>query len=136
MKIKLTGFNAVIVLVLLAGYYVMSTQELESQGVEAIKLWLVAEAMRSEVAKIEDSGGIGENQDQLQELFDRSNIEIDSVKRRGVGHRVIARVKIRYKGETPPGGRNVRYFRMDYSIATGWWVRSEAAKWSYYMTLW
>ena len=60
------------------------------------------------------------------------NIEIASVTRHGTGSSIVARVVGHYKNGTSPTGKTIRYLRMRHSVVSGWTVRYEVSKWSYY----
>lgn len=141
MNFKLTGRNAIVALVVAAGFLLFrfesQSEALESQGVEQVRIWLMAESARAVLPNMkkamEDPKG---NEHYLAEVakdLQSENFEIVSVTRHGLGSSIVARVEVRYKGESPSDGMSVRYLRMKYSMVTGWVVVREASKWDYYL---
>lgn len=143
MKFKLTGWNAIIALVLIAGFvafrFETQSKSLESQGVKQVKRWLVAESMRAALPDMQramaDPKGNEKYLTQTARDFQDKNFEIVSVTRHGLGSYIVARVEVRFKGQSPSDGMNVRYLRMEYSMVTGWKVLREATKWDYYLAV-
>ncbi|MBI1395091.1 MAG: hypothetical protein GC151_03850 [Betaproteobacteria bacterium] len=143
MDFKLTGWKAIAALVVVIAFVAFRfgtrSSAMESQGVEQVRHWLVAESMRAALPRMQAAmdgrqGGddyLTETAEDLQE----KNFEIVSVTTHGLGSRVVARVEVRFKGQPPPDGRNVRYLTMTYSMVTGWIVEREATKWDYYMAV-
>ncbi|MEJ2421108.1 MAG: hypothetical protein P8018_05150 [Acidobacteriota bacterium] len=140
MKFKLKGWGAVLVLVLVASFVLFrfetQSKALESQGVQKVKNWLVAESMRAALPGMKKAMDNPEaNKDYLSNTaknLQEANFEIVSVTRHGMGSSIVARVEVRFKGKAPADGMNVRYLRIKYSMATGWIVVREASKWEYY----
>lgn len=143
MKFKLTGWNAIIALVAVVGFAVFrfesQSKALESQGVEQVKNWLLAESTRAVLPSMEKAMKDPEsNKNYLADVsknLRKENFEIVSVTRHGLGSSIVARVEVRYKGQSPSDGMNVRYLRMKYSMVTGWIVIREASKWDYYLAV-
>lgn len=143
MKFKLTGWSAIIALVVVASFvfvrFETQSKALGSQGVQQVKQWLMAESMRAALPNMqkamEDPKGNGNYLTQVAKDFQNKNFEIVSVTRHGLGSHIVARVEVRFKGESPSDGMNVRYLRMKYSMVTGWVVVGEASKWDYYLAV-
>jgi len=140
MGIKLSGWRAVLALVVAAGFVVFrfETQSgaLESQGVQKVRNWLMAESARAVLPSMQkamnDPNGNDKYLTDVAKNFREKNFQIVSVTRHGSGSSVVVRVEVRFKGKSPSGGMNVRYLRMRYSMLTGWSVLREATKWDYY----
>ena len=141
MQIKLTGPKAIVAVIAVIGFlgfkFNMQTESLQTEGVEKIKTWLLFESARAVIPDMEkavqDPTQNAEYLEQVVNDLQEENIEVVSVTRRGVEERIIARVEVKYKGETPPDGKNVRYLKMKYSMVTGWRVDRETSKWNYYL---
>ena len=141
MKIKLTGWKAVIVIVAVIGFVIfklnVQTKALQTEGVEEVKRWLLLESARAALPDMRKAlENPAENTGYLEKMakdLQLENFEIVSVTRHGVGERIVARVEVRYKGESVSEGMGVRYFRMKYSTVTGWRVIHETTKLNYYL---
>ena len=142
MKLKLTGWNAVLTLIVIVGLAIFrfetQTKTLESQGIQQVKNWLAAESTRVALPGMQKAMNDPQsNQDYLTNMSENlqsNNIKIVSITAHGSGSSIVARVEVRYKGKSPSDGMNVRYLRMKYSMVTGWKVVREASKWDYYMS--
>jgi hypothetical protein len=141
MKIKLTGWKAVIVVVAVIGFVIfklnVQTKALQTEGVEEVKRRLLLESARAALPDMRKAlENPAENTGYLEKMakdLQLENFEIVSVTRHGVGERIVARVEVRYKGESVSEGMGVRYFRMKYSTVTGWRVVHETTKLNYYL---
>ena len=143
-QIQLTGWKAVAViavfLAVAAFYWRAQSRSLETEGVEAIKSWLQADALRNMPPEVQQAiDNPGENTRQLAEYVesvDQDRIEILSVKARGRGDDVVVRVEVRFAGGEPGGTSELRYLSMGYSlVADSWWVEGETNAVAYYMAL-
>jgi hypothetical protein len=142
-QIKLTGWKAVAVIVVIAAVigFRMLTQSrtLQTEAVAAVKTELAADYARQLLPELQeatqapdaDSDGI----ERMVGTISVDNIEIVSISARGRGDDVVVRVEIEVQGQDPPDGERTRYFEMRHSSLTGWSVRHEVGKWSYYLTL-
>lgn len=143
MKFKLTGWNAIAALVVVAGFMVFrfesQSKALESQGVEQVRIWLMAESARAILPSMQkamaDPKGNEHYLTEAAKDLQSKNFQIVSVTRHGLGSSTVVRVEVRYKGKSPSDGMNVRYLRMKYSMVTGWIVLREASKWDYYFAV-
>ena len=141
MEMKLTGWKAIVASVVVIGFlgfkFNMQTESLQTEGVEEIKNWLQMESTRAALPDMQKAvEAPRQNEEYLAQMVDNlqeDNIEVVSVTRRGVDKNIVARVEVKYKGETSLEGMNVRYLRMNYSMVTGWRVERETSKWSYYL---
>jgi hypothetical protein len=136
--IKLTGWKALAVVVLLAGYlgfrYSNRRVTLATAGRDAVRSWIVMEFQRTALG----SPRIAPQLDSATaaELLRRSDVEVRSITARGLSDNVVARVEIAVHGATPPDGRSVRYLRLVHSALTGWRVIGESTAMSYYTWRW
>lgn len=141
MEIKLTGPKAIVAVLAVIGFLVfkfnVQTEALQTEGVDEIKKWLQLESVRAVLPDMEKAvEAPRQNAEYLEQVVNdlqEENIEVVSVTRRGVEERIIARVEVKYKGETPPDGKNIRYLKMKYSMVSGWRVERETSKWNYYL---
>ena len=141
MEMKLTGWKAIAASIVVIGFlgfkFNMQTESLQTEGVEEIKKWLQMEATRAALPDMQKAvEAPRRNEEYLAQMVDNlqeDNIEVVSVTRRGVDKNIVARVEVKYKGESPSEGMNVRYLRMNYSMVTGWRVERETSKWNYYL---
>ncbi len=136
----MNGWKAIIALVVVAGFVVfrfeMQNRTLDSQGVTQVKNWLMAESTRAALPAMQqanagEAGGDASLEAMARDLQE-SNFQIASITSHGTGSSVVARVDVRYKGQSRQDGMNVRYLRMQYSTLTGWRVLREASRWDYY----
>ncbi len=139
MEIKLNGWTAAVAILLIAGWgvfrYTTRSKAMETQGVEAIRNWLLFESARAVLPEMEKAL---ENPEQNSKFIEDSasslrqdNFEIVSVTRHGVGKRVVARVEVRYRGGVP----ETRYLRMSYATFTGWQVGLETTRMGYFLAI-
>jgi len=141
MEMKLNGWKAVVAILAVAAFMIfkfnMQTEALQTDGVEAIKAWLQRESVRAVLPDMKKAiQNPSKNEEYLSQTVDDlniSNFEIISVTRRGADERIIVRAEVRYKGDAPSEGMDVRYLRMHYSMVAGWRVEREASKWDYYL---
>lgn len=142
-QIKLTGWKAVIVLVIVGtvvGFRMLSqSRTLETEAVAAIKTELAADYARQLLPELQEAAqtpneSAGEI-DQLVMNVSAENIDIVSISARGRGEDVVVQVEIEVDGRNPPDGKRTRYYRMRHSTGIGWTVRHEVGKWSYYLKL-
>lgn len=140
MKIELKGRKAIAALVIIGAAIVWKfaaeRSTLASEAAEEIKLWLRAEYLAAGMEGF-DPSRLSEEEAQArgEELFSLSEIEFTSIGARGRGDDIIVKVEIQVGGKDPPDGRRVRYYRMSHSTVTGWRVRYETTRLSYYLKL-
>ena len=141
MEIKLSGWKAIAASIVVIGFlgfkFNMQTESLQTEGVEEIKKWLQMESTRAALPDLQKAvEAPKQNEEYLMQMINnlqKDNIEVVSVTRRGVDKNIVARVEVKYKGESQPDRMNVRYYRMNYSMITGWRVERETSKWNYYL---
>lgn len=149
MEIKLNGPTALIGLVAVVAFagYRMTTMktELETEALEELKAYLVAEYQSGDIAAL--SAKLESNELSHEEalarteaIVDAQDITFESVSARGMwkgrdGDDVIVKVDIRVSGGPPPDGEPVRYYRMRYRGLAGWKVGARTSVWSYRLKL-
>jgi hypothetical protein len=132
--VKLTGWKAVAVLLVLAawvGFHYYERQvTLDTAGRDAVRDWVVLASQRGSLASRGAAGQL--DSAAAVELMRRSEVEIRSMRARGLGDNVVVRVELAVHGGPPPDGRAVRYFRLLHSTLTGWRVVGESKAIAYY----
>ncbi len=139
-KIKLTGWKAVLVIVAVAGflgyrYYTLHTT-VATEAADELRFWLAAEYMAAGLPALEqavESGDAVAAEIQAQEILARERIEFTELSARGSPEDVVVRAEILVDGRAPPVGGPVRYFRMEHSMVTGWRMQREVHAISYYL---
>lgn len=140
MKIQLTGWHAIVALILLVAFvavrYTMQSGALETQGVEQVQRWLADEATRSALPEMQQAVAAGDAAaaERMAGDLESDRFEILSVTRHGLGEQIVARVAYRHASR-PEAGTRVRYLRMSYSLAAGWRVGAETSRLSYYLAI-
>ncbi len=143
--IKLSGWQAVVAIVIIAiiggCYYIYMTETLNTDGVEVLQMHLKNEYLRNVTSEISDAMKNPEGKEaelsKLTSKLDKFNIEIVSVKARrgkapGRDNIYIVRAEIRIDGNTPSESMDIRYFKMEYSMMSGWRVYGDSFAWAYY----
>ena len=136
MEIKLTGWKGLLAALVVLGFvgfrYVTAVQTLESDGRAAVREWIAAEYQRYHLAR----GEISDEQ-KAAILLTTRQVELVSMEARGKPERMAVRVEIEPNDAHPPGSPHVRYFNLEYSIATGWRHRGDISAMQYHLTsLW
>ena len=140
--ITLKGHWAVIALLGIGAFtafqYSHSEMTLQSDAVEVIKTWLVAEYTRNALPQLQElvdnPSGKEKQIEALVNRISRDNLHIVSIESRGNGEDVAVKVEIEIDGKNPPDGKRTRYFRMSHSTLIGWQYQHEIGKWGYYLT--
>jgi hypothetical protein len=138
-KIKLTGWNAVIVILLFVGFFVVQNyrlhQKLDAQGTMVVKKYLANKYLNNIspiLAKKQSTQDSERTAKEIEKVIEQSKtIEIQSMsaKRRGDGF--IVRVEYTVQGNAPTDGQSPRYLRLKSSLGT-FWVEHEVPAWTYY----
>jgi hypothetical protein len=140
--ITLRGPWALIVLVLIGLFTVYQYSDrnrtLESDAVEVIKTWLVAEYVRNALPQLQELVNNPEGKENQVEALvkniSRDRVQIVSIQARGNSDDVAVQVEIEVDDKDPPDGKRVRYFRMSHSALIGWQYEHEISKWGYYLS--
>ncbi|NIM51607.1 MAG: hypothetical protein GTN62_12330 [Gemmatimonadales bacterium] len=141
-KIRLTGWKAILVLVVavaFVGYrYVAMRTTLATEAAAELRLWLAAGYISQGLPALQEAVERGDQEAaaaQAQNIVAQERIEFTSIGARGGRDDVVVRVEILVDGKPPPDGRQVRYFRMRHSLVTGWMMRYETSALAYIFKL-
>ncbi len=142
--IKLTGWKAVaagvVFLILMIAHQFFVRRQLDEQAIEQIRPYIQGEILSSALSGMEGRSMTELSKaDQLrvtQKALTVQKVEFRNVTARGFGSEQILRVEITVDGQPPPNGKDVRYYRMEYSYLTGWIYRQEVTAFSYWTKLW
>lgn len=142
MNIKLTGVNALIVIVAIVaigGYQVvLGRGALDSEVTEKIKMELMPEYLGPHIENARralEAGDMDEVTASTDEILGK-RLEFKSLSARGSGDNVIVRAEVLINGRPPEDGKAVRYFKFRYSHIAGWRLLYETWWPSYYLKLW
>ena len=139
-EFNLTGGKAFVAMAVILGVvgfgWVKKSRTLQTQAVEVIEIHLAAEYSRHMFPVLEKAAqipGVDQREiDRLTKNFSPEGIDIVSLRARGRGSDVVAKVEIEVDGALPPDAKRVRYYRLKHSTLTGWSVKREVSMWSYY----
>ena len=136
MNFKLTGWKAVVFLILAAVFIIGKNvwSRSDTQGAaKAIEPWLKGEYSRYHLDRaksgeisMEDAG------EKIVETSGKIDIQVTGVA--GSSKPVVC-VKISANGEKPPYGKEERCFRMTHSAVMGWIYDRETDKMGYYLEM-
>ena len=138
-EIKSTWGKIIVLLLMAAGIANVSIgRTLETEAVEAIRAHILHGGyLRHALKEFENAGGIdAENVDELaDDLLEtvRAEVEIVSIKARGLGSSPVVRVEILINGKPPVGEDPVQYFRMAHSSLRGWQVENRTKALAFYL---
>ena len=129
---KVTGFKAVLLLLVLIGFFgfrfLSARSSIETDAAEELVTWLRAEYTSRYLADLPEP-----DEETAAEILALTDIEFSEITGRGALDDMVVRVRIRVDGSAPQYGNEIRYFRMDYSVVLGWSYQHEVSKWSYYL---
>ena len=136
MKFTIKGWAAVpvlAVLLIVAGFRMVSAESaLDGEQGERLKSHLQGEYSSLLLA---DADGTNLDAASIDALLEVDEIEFTDVSVKVRSDEAVVRVTIEVAGDSPPDGRDVRYFRMEHQTLGGWRVVREVGKWSYYLAL-
>ena len=129
-----------IILIVWGVYHYTATQRsLGDDAKQLIRAWISSEylisAMQNQNKPIEKMTE-KEMEKYGKVLLKLQDVVITSLKARGRGGNVIARVEFCINGGTPFEGKSVRYFKIKYRSACGWQMEHETDAISYYLKIW
>jgi len=128
----LTGWKAVLVLIVLAGVVIFrittARAKLDTQGRAALETWVQQEMIRPILADTTRS-----LQERGNAVLKATSVTIRSLAVRGRLDKAVVRVELAPSPSLPPGTDLVRYYRMSYSEITGWRHRGPASELSWYL---
>ncbi len=132
-NVTLTGWKAVVVLVVVAGVVVFrvttARAKLDTQGRAALETWVQQEMIRPILADTTRS-----LQERGNAVLRATSVTIRSLAVRGSLDDAVVRVELEPNPALPPGTDLVRYYRMSYSEITGWRHRGPSSKLSWYLS--
>lgn len=137
-RVQFTGWKALVVLALLAGYAVLRYHTpqvtLDTAARDAVRSSVAAEYQGGARAP----GGLGPVLDSaaVADLLEQRGVEIPSITGRGSSDNVVVQVEMSVRGGPPPDGRPVRYFRLLHLTRARWRVVGESSVVRYYTRLW
>ena len=139
--IKLTGGKAVAAMVVVVGivaFQLMSqSSTVGTEAADQVKIQLASDYTRFALPEIQRAAqSASVSMDDVTKhvaTVSPDNIEIVSIRTRGSGDGIVARVVVKVGGKTPPDGRSIRYFRLRHSVLTGWMVNGPTTPMSYYL---
>ncbi len=150
MEIKLNGMGAVVGVVLLGGLFLYRSAsmqtELETEALDELKAYLVAEYTGVQAAPLSDALATGQPLDgdavqaMAENILQSVEVTFSSVEARGFkdardGGDAVVKVGILVGGGPPPDGESTRYYRMRYRSLTGWKVGARTSAWAYRLKL-
>ncbi len=131
---KITGWKAVPILLLVVGFggyrFVTARQALDTQGREELEMWISGELIRPMLA--DSTTSLAERG---EAILGASQVEIRKLSALGTLDDLVVRVELEPDDVLPPGTELVRYYRMSYSIVTGWRHRGPASALRYYLAV-
>ena len=131
-KLRFTGFKAVIVILALGGFvgfrFVSAKASIETDAAQELKTWLQAEYASRYLADNPEP-----TEHTAGDVLALSNIDFIEITGRGALDDMVVRVRIRVDGSGPRYGKEIRYFLMEHFLVTGWSYRREVTKLSYYL---
>ncbi len=129
---KVTGFKAVLVLLAVLGFFgfrfLSARSSIETEAAQELKMWLQAEYTSRYLADNPEP-----DEETAAEVLALTRIDFSEITGRGALDDMVVRVEIRVDGSAPQYGNEIRYFRMEYSVVTGWSYQHESTKLSYYL---
>ncbi|PIS47022.1 MAG: hypothetical protein COT17_05565 [Elusimicrobia bacterium CG08_land_8_20_14_0_20_51_18] len=137
MTVNLGGWKAIIVILAILGFsvfkYQTSRRTLEPKVRQIIRLEMAAEYLQLAKAELEIPLPEGQEAKSSEMLKNIERIEFKSLSARGKDDDIVARAEILVDGKVPAGKKPVRYFRMEYSVLTGWRYLNETSAMVYYL---
>lgn len=138
MRIRLTGFKAVLALIVVAGVigfrFVTAHRALSDDATKILALQIQSEYARGYLKGLTADNITPEMVDSITAL---QRVTFPKIRARGSLDNAIVRAEVLIDGAPPPDGRSVRYFRMRYSSVLGWRLKSgrEPTALQYYLAM-
>lgn len=137
MEIRIKGVPALVLILAIGAFYVWRTTaaraDLEQGAAQELRIWLRAEYARQYLSRAEEGQPLPPAL--TDSILAAQNITFPSIKARGTHNDMVVRAEFLLDGKPPPDGKNVRYYRMTYSMVTGWIMKAETYAFSYYLAL-
>ena len=136
MEIRLTGWSGLLAALVVIGFlgfrYVTAVQALDTDGRDAIRSWIASEYQRYHLARTDL-----DEEAKAALLLESEKVDFVSLDARGQPESMAVRVEIESNAAHPPNSPYMRYFRLEYSIASGWRHRGNLSAAQYHLTsLW
>lgn len=143
-KFQFKGWQAIlasVILLAVVGFrYITLWEDLKPDQLGILRHEISQGYIRTELPRLEealDSGDVEATDRASKDALIRpEDVEIKNVAARGSFEDLIVRVEIRFRGQRPPDGKDVRYFKMDRSMLLGWRIVREVSSWQYYVRMW
>ena len=133
-QIKLTGAKALVVIVAILGFgifrFTSARSSIETDAADRLHFWLQAEYSRRYMAEHSEV-----DEAMAKRLLALDRLEFTEISGRGRPDDMVVRVRIAIDGSSPPFGKEVRYFRMEHSMVTGWMLERETWGILYYLNI-
>lgn len=135
-QINLKGWPAVLVIALLAPVAIFLgvwERSLPPAAAEAALPYLQIRYGQEYQQQLEADRLAGRRIDEelARKWMDSQNVEITSIKGRGWGSEVIAKIEYTVDGGPPPDGGSPAYMYLNHSSITGWSFKRDAISWNY-----
>ena len=132
--VTLTGWKAVAVLVLVAGFigfrWMTARDALNTEGREYLEQWIALELQRPILADT-----ARDLQERGEAVLGAANVQIRAMSGHGSLDDLVVKVELEPSSDLPPATELVRYYRLRYSSITGWTHRADASALSYYLSI-
>ncbi len=143
-KVQLKGTNALIAIVVLLGFfgykYYSAQSTLATEGAEVLKFWLSGEYQSHAIDNFKSPDSKVGNPENIEKralkILDAGKVKFLSLKARGASKDIIVRAEISVNGKPPEIGKVVRYFRMEHTMISGWYVHRETTAFAFYTKFW
>lgn len=131
---KITGWKAIPLIIVVVGFgifrFVSARQALDTQGREELEVWIAAELIRPILADTTTSLA-----ERGEAALGAAQVEIRNLSALGTLEDMVVRVELEPSEAYPPGTELVRYYRMSYSLVTGWRYRADASAMLYWLAI-
>lgn len=133
-QIKLTGAKAIIAILAILVFgvfrFTSAKSSIETDAAGQLRFWLQSEYTRHYLAENSQA-----DEALAQRLLALERIEFSEISGIGQPDDMVIRVRISVDGSSPPFGKEVRYFRMEHSMLTGWMLERETWGILYYLNI-
>lgn len=141
--IRIRGWKAVVGAVVLAaawvGWRIHVSSTLDKEAVDALKPWIQAECARAVLKEAEQkpltSMSKAEAEDFARRLVASHDVAIKVTGMHGTDGTYVIQADVAVDGKALPGRGNPRYYKMKYSVLTGWTYDHESDAVGYWLNL-
>jgi len=132
--VTLTGWKAVVAIVAVLGFtgfrLVTARQTLDTEGREALQVWVAGDVMRPALndtsLSLEERGATA---------IAATKVQIRSISGLGPLDDFVVKVELEPAPDLPAGTELTRYYRMQYSSITGWTPLGSTTSLGYYLAI-